>query len=65
MNDDLRDRISRAIYAHTQVSIGVAGLAADEIIADLGLITETTVRREHGLAIPESRVVGKWERVER
>ena len=53
-------------YYGTTVGRDEALSMADEVIEDLGLVVETTVRVvDHGagpLRIPESRVVGKWER---
>ena len=74
MSDDLRDRIADVLSGHpigsgyygTSVGIDEALDMADEVIADLGLIVEGTVRVvDYGagpLRIPEARVVGKWER---
>ena len=74
MSDDLRDRIADVLSGHpigggyygTSVGVEEALDMADEVIADLGLVVERTVRVvEVGagpLRIPESRVVGKWER---
>ena len=72
--DELRDRIAEALSGHpigrgyyaTSVSREEALDMADEVIADLGLVVERTVRvvdvGAGPLRIPESRVVGKWER---
>lgn len=72
--DDLRDRIADLLFGHpigrgyygTSVGWEEALDMADEVIADLGLVVEGTVRVvDHGagpLRIPETRVVGKWER---
>ena len=74
MSDDLRDRIADALAGHpigsgyygTSVGVDEALDMADEVIADLGLVVERTVRVvEVGageVRIPETRVVGKWER---
>ena len=72
--DELRGRIADALSGHpigsghygTSVGVDEARDMADEVIADLGLVVERTVRVvDHGagrLRIPETRVVGKWER---
>ena len=74
MSDELRDRIADVLSGHpvgrgyygTSVGRDEALDTADEVIADLGLVVERTVRVvDYGagpLRIPESRVVGKWER---
>ena len=74
MSNDLRDRIADVLSGHpigsgyygTNVSREEALDMADEVIADLGLVAERTARVvDHGagpLRIPETRVVGKWER---
>ena len=74
MSDELRDRIADVLSGHpigsgyygTSVGIDEALDMADEVIADLGLVVETTVRivdvGAGPLRIPETRVVGKWER---
>lgn len=74
MSDDLRDRIADALsgqpigsgYYGTSVSRDEAREMAQAVIEDLGLVVERTVRVvDHGageLRIPETRVVGKWER---
>ena len=74
MSDDLRDRIAEVLCGHpigsgyygTSVGRDEALDMADEVIADLGLVVERTVRVvDYGggpLAFPEARVVGKWER---
>ena len=74
MSDELRDRIADELAGHpigsgyygTTVGWDEARDMADEVIADLGLIVERTVRvvdvGAGPLRIPESRVVGKWER---
>lgn len=74
MSDDLRGRIADALSGHpvgsgyygTSVGVDEAMDMADEVIADLGLVMERTVRvLDYGagpLRIPETRVVGKWER---
>ena len=74
MSDDLRDRIADALCGHpigsgyygTSVGRGEALDMADEVIADLGLVVERTVHvvdvGAGPLRIPETRVVGKWER---
>lgn len=72
--DELRDRIADALAGHpigrgyyaTTVSREEAQDMADEVIADLGLFVEGTVRVvDYGagpLRIPQTRAVGKWER---
>ena len=74
MSDDLRDRIADVLSGHpigsghygTNVGTDEALDMADEVIADLGLVVERTVRvvdvGAGPLRIPETRVVGKWER---
>ena len=74
MIDDLRDRVAGVLSGHPigdgdyrTIVVRDEGLdMADEVIADLGLVVETTVRVvDHGageVRIPVSRVVGKWER---
>ena len=74
MSDDLRDRIADELAGHqigtgyyaTSVGMDEAREMAQAVIADLGLIVERTVRVvDHGageVRIPETRVVGKWER---
>ena len=74
MSDDLRDRIADVLAGHpigsgyygTSVGVDEALDMADEIIEDLGLVVERTLRvMDYGAGeflIPESRVVGKWER---
>ena len=74
MSNDLRDRIADVLSGHpvgsgyygTNVGVDEALSMADEVIADLGLVVERTVRvMDYGagpLRIPETRVVGKWER---
>ena len=74
MSNDLRDRIADVLSGHpvgsgyygTSVGRDEALSMADEVIADLGLVEERTVRvvdvGAGPLRIPESRVVGKWER---
>ena len=74
MSNDLRDRIADVLSGHpvgsgdygTNVGREEALDLADEVIADLGLIVERTVRvMDYGageVRIPETRVVGKWER---
>ena len=74
MSDDLRDRIADVLSGHpigsgyygTSVGMDEALDMADEIIEDLGLVVERTLRvMDYGAGeflIPESRVVGKWER---
>ena len=74
MIDDLRDRIADELAGH-QIGTGyyAASVGMDEaremaqaVIDDLGLVVERTVRVVDAgagpLRIPESRVVGKWER---
>ena len=72
--DELRDRIADALSGHpvgsgyygTTVGREEALSMADEVIADLGLVVEGTVRVvDYGagpLRIPQTRAVGKWER---
>ena len=74
MTDELRDRIADVLSGHpigsgdyeTSVGREEALDMADEVIDDLGLIVERTVRvADHGagpLRVPQTRVVGKWER---
>ena len=74
MSDDLRDRIAEVLSGHpigdgyygTSVGVDEALDMAGEVIADLGLIVERTVRvvdvGAGPVAIPESRIVGKWVR---
>ena len=74
MTDDLRDRIADVLCGHpigrgyfgASVSRDEARDMADEVIADLGLVVERTVRvvdvGAGPLRIPQTRVVGKWER---
>ena len=74
MSDDLRDRIADVLSGHpvgsgyygTTVGREEALSMADEVIADLGLVVEGTVRVvDYGagpLRIPQTRAVGKWER---
>ena len=66
MSDDLRDRIAEVIQAATDNGASKSDDYAQAIIDDLGLIVERTARVvDHGageVRIPESRVVGKWER---
>ena len=74
MSEELRDRIADVLsgrpigggYYGTSVGREEALDMADEVIADLGLVVERTVRvvdvGAGPLRIPESRVVGKWER---
>ena len=74
MSDDLRDRIADVLSGHpigsgyygANVGTEEARDLAEEIIDDLGLVVERTVRvvdvGAGPLRIPESRVVGKWER---
>ena len=66
MIDDLRDRIAEALRRETDNGGSRTEDYAQAIIDDLGLIVEGTVRVvDYGagpLRIPESRVVGKWER---
>ena len=74
MSDELRDRIADVLSGHP-VGSGYYGTSvdreealdmADEVIDDLGLVVERTVRvMDYGAGefrIPETRVVGKWER---
>ena len=74
MSDELRDRIADELAGH-QIGAGyyAASVGMDEaremaqaVIDDLGLIVERAVRVvDYGagpLRIPETRVVGKWER---
>ena len=72
MIGDLRDRIAAVIRDHgTPVGLDTGEMdefdcCAQAIIDDLGLVEERTVRvvdlGAGELHIPESRVVGKWER---
>ena len=74
MSEELRDRIADVLSGHpigggyygTSVGVDEALDMADEVIADLGLVVETTVRVvDHGageVLVPEARVVGKWGR---
>ena len=69
MIDDLRDRIAEVLFEHYSRSDGLdvtAEESAQAVIEDLGLVVERTVRVvDHGageVRIPETRVVGKWER---
>ena len=74
MSDELRDRIADELAGHpigtgyyaTSVGMDEAREMAQAVIEDLGLIVERTVRvvdvGAGELRIPESRVVGKWER---
>ena len=74
MSNDLQDRIAGVLSGHpigggyygTTVGWDEALDMAGEVIEDLGLIVERTVRVvDYGggpLAFPEARVVGKWER---
>ena len=66
MIDELRDRMAGHIWQNSTLTSEGAAHIAQTIIEDLGLVVERTVRVvDHGagpLRIPESRVVGKWER---
>ena len=66
MIDDLRDRIAWPIWQNSTLTSEGAAHIAQAIIEDLGLVVERAVRVvDYGagpLRIPESRVVGKWER---
>ena len=66
MSNDLQDRIAEVIQAATDNGASKSGDYAQAIIDDLGLVVERTVRVVDcgvvPLRIPESRVVGKWER---
>ena len=66
MIDDLRDKIAEVIQAATDNGASKSGDYAQAVIDDLGLVEERTVRVvDHGageVRIPETRVVGKWER---
>ena len=66
MIDDLRDRIAWPIWQNSTLTSEGAAHIAQAIIEDLGLVVERAVRVvDHGagpLRIPETRVVGKWER---
>ena len=66
MIDDLRDRIAWPIWQNSTLTSEGAAHIAQAIIEDLGLVVERTVRVVDcgvvPLRIPESRVVGKWER---
>ena len=66
MSDELRDRIAGPIWQNSSLTLeGAAGIA-QAIIEDLGLVVERTVRvvdvGAGPLRIPQTRVVGKWER---
>ena len=64
--DELRDRIAWPIWQNSRPTPEGAAHIAQTIIEDLGLVVERTVRvvdvGAGPLRIPESRVVGKWER---
>lgn len=71
MSDELRDRIAesqrRTLARQALVSdVDLPAYLAQAVIDDLGLVEERTVRVvDHGageVRIPETRVVGKWER---
>ena len=66
MSDDLRDRIAGPIWQNSSLTLEGAADIAQTIIADLGLVVERAVRvvdvGAGPLRIPETRVVGKWER---
>ena len=66
MSDELRDRIAEALRRETDNGGSRTEDYAQAVIEDLGLVVERTVRVvDYGagpLRIPESRVVGKWER---
>ena len=66
MSDELRDRIAEALRRETDNGGSRAEDYAQAVIDDLGLVVERTVRVVDcgvvPLRIPESRVVGKWER---
>ena len=75
MSEDLRDRIADVLSGHpigdgyygTCVGVDEALDMADEVIDDLGLVVERTVRvvdfgGAGALRVPETRVVGRWER---
>lgn len=71
MSDELRDRIAesqrRTLARQALVSdVDLPAYLAQAVIDDLGLVVERTVRVvDYGagpLRIPETRVVGKWER---
>ena len=66
MSDDLRDRIAWPIWQNSSLTPEGAAHIAQAVIEDLGLVVERTVRvvdvGAGPLRIPESRVVGKWER---
>ena len=66
MSDDLRDRIADVLRRETDNGGSRTEDYAQAVIEDLGLVVETTVRVvDHGagpLRIPETLVVGKWER---
>ena len=66
MSDDLRDRMAGHIWQSSTLTYEGANDIAQRIIDDLGLIVERTVRvMDYGAGeflIPETRVVGKWER---
>lgn len=66
MIDDLRDRMAGHIWQNSSLTPEATAHIAQAVIDDLGLIVERAVRVvDHGageVRIPESRVVGKWER---
>ena len=66
MSNDLRDRIAWPIWQNSTLTPEATAHIAQAIIDDLGLVVERTVRVvDHGageVRIPETRVVGKWER---
>ena len=66
MVDDLRDRIADVLRRETDNGGSRTEDYAQAVINDLGLVVERTVRvADHGageVRIPETRVVGKWER---
>ena len=74
MSDDLRDRIADELAGHqigtgyyaTSVGMDEAREMAQAVIDALGLVVERTVRVvDYGagpLRIPQTRVIGKWER---
>ena len=66
MIGDLRGRIAEALRRETDNGGSRVEGYAQAVIEDLGLVVERTVRVvDYGagpLRIPESRVVGKWER---
>lgn len=66
MSDGLRDRIAKVLRRETDNGGSRTEDYAQAVIEDLGLVVERTLRvMDYGAGeflIPESRVVGKWER---